>query len=856
VVVTPGTGDYVVTLLKPLLHLSRNGEADDNTENATGNDIQFTMGYTVTDNDGDSATGGLVVTIDDDTPVNFFPENMLALNSGDAQGSAPLDVFGNSGADVPPQVVFINPPASNLLVDVGSVLVKSGGENILLVGYGTDTLTGTKFTAGTTVFTIKLNPSATSEPEDSYTTTFFQRLDDGAGTSFDTFNFEENAARNYHRLDLPNSTTDDMLFSASAANGSQDKVKPSATDIGVADQAIDNNEILRIDFATNVTTAFNANISSYTYVAHYDVLNFAFTVLNLQGNAPNTDVIVRIFNADNNTTTFDYAQLTNDSPILASRIDVTIGLITTSFDPTTLTQVNGGYVLPDLPENAVVAVFATGGFNRIEISNFDSTDDNAGSGGQPFAIGKFAFVRENAGADINMNFTVQQTDADGDSATGTISLGVRPDNATLNGAPAAEALAGKLGVETLLAGDLGDWLSGSLGADTLNGDTGNDTADYRNSNALVTVNLIDGLTEVGGFAQGDTLISIENVIGSNVVASGDSLTGDGGNNLLAGLAGDDTLIGNAGDDTLDGGAGVDNLTGGIGNDVLVGGTGNDTLNGDANNDTLIGGAGTDTLNGGAGDDSYRFGLADGTDTITDSSSIILDEIVIEAGGAALSSLNFERLDGDGDSAMDDLRILYNGQQITVLNHYVGNAVESIEFDGGASFLGYALGSGPYLLSTDNTTPVLDGTGSADVIASSSVGETLNGLGGNDLLFGNGGDDTLNGGLGHDLLVGGAGSNTFDYNAGDNGAANSDVITDFTVGGGGDVLNLHDLLDTFIGITPTTHSNAFTASYLQFSGAASDTLVQVDSNGGGDSFVTLATLTGVLLTESNTTNYVL
>src|SRR5439155_7899577 len=94
---------------------------------------------------------------------------------------------------------------------------------------------------------------------------------------------------------------------------------------------------------------------------------------------------------------------------------------------------------------------------------------------------------------------------------------------------------------------------------------------------------------------------------------------------------------------------------------------------------------------------------------------------------------------------NDLVITYSGNtnstsQITVTNHYAGAAVEQIVFSNGGTFGGYQLGTGPYLLSTDASTP-LDGTGSQDVIASSTAGEALNGGNGNDLLFGNGGDDT-------------------------------------------------------------------------------------------------------------------
>jgi Ca2+-binding RTX toxin-like protein len=48
------------------------------------------------------------------------------------------------------------------------------------------------------------------------------------------------------------------------------------------------------------------------------------------------------------------------------------------------------------------------------------------------------------------------------------------------------------------------------------------------------------------------------VIGSLI--HGDTLSGDGPDNVLQGWAGDDILRGRGGDDTLDGGAGLDRVT--------------------------------------------------------------------------------------------------------------------------------------------------------------------------------------------------------------------------------------------------------------------------------------------------------
>src|SRR5205807_2057066 len=73
-------------------------------------------------------------------------------------------------------------------------------------------------------------------------------------------------------------------------------------------------------------------------------------------------------------------------------------------------------------------------------------------------------------------------------------------------------------------------------------------------------------TQHGGDAEGDQLVSIENIIGSSW---NDTIVGDGADNRLEGGLGNDTLIGGGGRDTLLAGFGTDTLTGGADADTFV-----------------------------------------------------------------------------------------------------------------------------------------------------------------------------------------------------------------------------------------------------------------------------------------------
>jgi len=114
-------------------------------------------------------------------------------------------------------------------------------------------------------------------------------------------------------------------------------------------------------------------------------------------------------------------------------------------------------------------------------------------------------------------------------------------------------LTGNDGDNSLFGRDGNDVLNGGDGGDLLNGGGNIDIASYSSSSIGVTINLATGKA-FGGDADGDRLISIEGVSGSNF---SDRLTGSKGDNSLAGEAGNDFLAGGKGADQLFGGTGVD-----------------------------------------------------------------------------------------------------------------------------------------------------------------------------------------------------------------------------------------------------------------------------------------------------------
>jgi Ca2+-binding RTX toxin-like protein len=376
----------------------------------------------------------------------------------------------------------------------------------------------------------------------------------------------------------------------------------------------------------------------------------------------------------------------------------------------------------------------------------------------------------------------------------------------LVGSDYSDTLIGTSEANVLQGGGGDDVLRGGGGADILDGGDGSDTADYATSSAGVAIDLAAG-TATGGDATGDTLISIENVIGS---AMADILTGDAGANRLVGGAGDDLLTGRGGADTLDGGIGndtasyagsaapvqidlsagtahggdaegdvlvsIENLIGSADNDILSGDSGANVLTGGAGDDILTGGAGADVLDGGAGNDTASYAgsalgvtvdLATGFGQSGDAAGDRLIGIENLIGSAQADTLR-------GDSGANELHggagddILVGGGGADVLDGGTGFDIASYAGSAAAVTVDLGTGSASGGDAAGDTLVSIEGVIGSDfddMLRAGAAAATLSGGGGNDTLIGGASADTLSGGSGDDLLIGGGGADSLDGGSG-------------------------------------------------------------------------------------------
>jgi len=474
---------------------------------------------------------------------------------------------------------------------------------------------------------------------------------------------------------------------------------------------------------------------------------------------------------------------------------------------------------------------ALSGFEILEGSNFadtlsgnDANNGLEGEDGDDILDGRGGADQLLGGnGSDTVDYTASTAAVTINLADGATEQGGHAEGDTLN---SIENIRGSAFDDSLTGDDGDNQLDGRGGADQIIGGNGVDTAVYAGSPEAVAINLADGVAESGGDAQGDTLTSVENIVGSEF---SDSLTGDDNSNRLDGRGGADQLAGGNGVDIADytgspaaitinladgvpesggyaegdtltsmeivwgsafadslaGDANANQLEGRDGNDTIAGAGGNDILYGGLDDDSLSGGDGNDALRGGAGADQMDGGV--GTDSVSYSDS---------AGAVAV---NLQLGTGTGGDAAGDVFVL----------------------------------------------------GTIENVFGSSFSDTLTGNAGTNQLTGNAGNDTIAGGAGRDVLLGGTSTSTstdvdtFDYNSLSELERTTtlgawDTIYGFTGSSsvtGRDFLDLSDLFDSAgLGSVANT-SAAAVGGYIGIRGVSiggiSSTFIFFDPNGGAD-----------------------
>jgi Ca2+-binding RTX toxin-like protein len=338
------------------------------------------------------------------------------------------------------------------------------------------------------------------------------------------------------------------------------------------------------------------------------------------------------------------------------------------------------------------------------------------------------FISASDGWDILVNFEDAHGSSYGDHFTGN------DDDNSFFGLDGDDILIGLGGNDSFTAG---------AGYDNIDGGTGVDLAifDYGATEGI-NVDLSAGVAYSDGTGASDTLVSIENVQGTNY---SDVIVGDAGDNWLSGMDGDDVITGGGGNwDAIDGGLGVD----------------------------------TYIFSGSISE--YSFLQSWGWSQL-----VVTDNVVGRDGMADLRDIEFLQF-SDGTISIDDAPVIPSlfteGDDIIDFNTVIAGT-----YSEGSQ---YNAQGGNDTVTLANDQAAADAAGyqtwnwfwagqGEDIVYGGSMGDGFSGGEGDDYLYGNGGDDNIHGGAGNDLIDGGS-----DNGGGDSAnyySSTSGISTDLSFG---------------------------------------------------------------------------
>jgi Ca2+-binding RTX toxin-like protein len=330
-----------------------------------------------------------------------------------------------------------------------------------------------------------------------------------------------------------------------------------------------------------------------------------------------------------------------------------------------------------------------------------------------------------------------------------------------------------------------DFVTGTIGADLIYGDAGNDTLSGGGGGADV---LVGGLGDDTFFLNNLSQMAFENANEGTdtVVTSVSYMMGANIENVnLTGVGSNDGVLGNDLANTI---------FANDGNNGIASGDGNDTIYAFAGNDVLDGGSGADAMYGGTGADVYF-------------------------------------VDNVGDQVFDETAEpgVYDTVWTTA-NFALPAEVEILILDGGTLAIGGsgnagASGVNPNLMLGNNAANALTTYGGDDIILGLDGNDTIN-AGGSSL----NGYNVIAGGNGADVMTAGSGHDFFAYL---NISEAGDTINGFYALGGAsqDILDCRYLFATFTNWTGASAVDAVADGHLTFDQVGADTLVYADGNGG-------------------------
>ena len=404
-------------------------------DNTSGDNISDDFAVVITDQDGDSASGTLTISIIDDAPVAVMDtDSIVAGEYGPATGNVITDSEADGGADIQ--------GADGALVagvaagDTGTVLVDAGTVGTTVNGlYGVLTLNGDGS------YSYARNPDSPGGVQDVFTYT----LQDGDGdTSVTTLTID--IADSPVTLTLPVSGDAGTIVEESGLpnrgakpEGTNEPADSETTAGTITFDAPDGPGTVTID-GVAVTAVGQTFVGSFGTLTITGITNGAITYSytladNSSGDATSDSFAIVVTDIDgdisNGVLTID---IIDDAPIALDDLAITLA----EDAPGTV----GGNVLANDTQGAdgaVVTSVTIGGITTT-INPVGTTDVVTANGTYSFtAAGAWTFDPnpnlDQSGGDVDASFTYTITDGDGDIATAEQPISITDGADPLAGAP-------------------------------------------------------------------------------------------------------------------------------------------------------------------------------------------------------------------------------------------------------------------------------------------------------------------------------------------------------------------------------------------------------------------------------------
>ncbi|MFH7326707.1 retention module-containing protein [Desulfurivibrio sp. C05AmB] len=528
-------GEVTLTQYQAIDHGAPGSDTDDEIGLATGL-VVLTGTATITDSDGDTAFAsqsldlGGNISFTDDGPTVFTPKAAYLVNEAGATVTRSLDIDGdidnNIGADQPGTVRF-----SADLEGTESGLT-AGGQSILYsVSADGQVLTGYTEQAGD-IFTITLNHNL--DDDDTYTVEMIGVVDGG----LTTIEFTVNGAYNFVGGNTdwagfynpnPEGDNNDLLLTPFGAG----TVNTNANSGGVGGgSSVGEGEAMRVDFVYNLDgkpksgQTYDPNSTDkdfHSFDGHYNVNGASAKFTGITGGSKESAIRIKAFDdlgdTDNNNIVGDGVR--DSITTIGIRYNGESAKVSYSATPTVVNvggesftvrfilvvdEAGTGYEaeVSGVVSDTTISAYTADGYSSIEYH---------WAGGETFKIGDFGTTTIDPAVPVDFTVPVEIVDADGDVATGSISVTMLPA----------------------------------------------ETQDFSGAAAGVEADAADGAPHIIGSDHDDTII------------------GDGRDNILYGGDGDDVIIGGSGSDTLTGGLGADTFVWQLGDQGTVANPAVDTV---------------------------------------------------------------------------------------------------------------------------------------------------------------------------------------------------------------------------------------------------------------------------------------